>query len=216
MFAASEADAMKRWVISLLMVPGLLAASAMDSNRLGLVVREYNLAGIPDSALARAQAEAARLFRGAGIQIEWQRGDPGEPEAHSLDMSMLKRSSVYLSFRQYVAVRILRRAPPGFARGLLGTALPFARQGVQATVFAEPVEDAATQLSLALTSLLGYTLAHEIGHVLLGSANHSTVGIMRAVWDRNDYYGMACGEFRFSDADAAQMRAALQSYAHAG
>lgn len=201
---------MNRWVVYLLIVPGLLEASTIDSNRLGLVVREYNLAGLSESALARAQTETARLFRRAGIQIEWQPGDPSDGEAHEVDLSKPKRGSVYVPSWQYVAVRILGRCAPGVRPRLLGTALPFAKYGVQATVFAGPIEEDATRFSLPMTSLLGYVLAHEIGHVLLGSEDHSMSGIMRGVWDRDDYHWISCGAFGFSDEDAARMRAGLQ------
>jgi hypothetical protein len=32
---------------------------------------------------------------------------------------------------------------------------------------------------------MGYTVAHEVGHCLLGPG-HSYVGLMRGVWDRKD------------------------------
>ena len=35
--------------------------------------------------------------------------------------------------------------------------------------------------------LLGLAMAHEIGHILLRSANHSAAGIMRAQWLPKDF-----------------------------
>ena len=54
--------------------------------------------------------------------------------------------------------------------------------------------------------LLGHVLAHEIGHVLLGSA-HSRLGLMSANWDQRGYTKMACGELEFSDDEAQRLKA---------
>jgi hypothetical protein len=38
-------------------------------------------------------------------------------------------------------------------------------------------------------ALLGYVLAHEIGHVLEGLVRHSGAGVMKASWNRADSTG---------------------------
>jgi hypothetical protein len=46
-------------------------------------------------------------------------------------------------------------------------------------------------------------MAHEIGHVLLGSTEHSPAGIMKANWGKTDYQRAQAGSMEFS---AAQRR----------
>jgi hypothetical protein len=45
------------------------------------------------------------------------------------------------------------------------------------------IEEQARRLSLSIPRILAHTLAHELGHLLLGSNSHSPTGIMTARWD---------------------------------
>ena len=46
--------------------------------------------------------------------------------------------------------------------------------------------------------MLAPTLAHEIGHLLLTGQGHSSSGIMRAHWRREDYERAPRGAFNFT------------------
>jgi hypothetical protein len=46
--------------------------------------------------------------------------------------------------------------------------------------------------------MLGHAMAHEIGHVLLGSTEHSPDGIMKARWSTTDYQKAAKGYMKFT------------------
>src|SRR5450631_3521411 len=54
-----------------------------------------------------------------------------------------------------------------------------ARQRVRA------VRPGASQFGMAFDLLMGYAVAHEVGHCLLGPG-HSYAGLMRGTWDRKD------------------------------
>jgi hypothetical protein len=56
------------------------------------------------------------------------------------------------------------------------------RTGVLATVFRDNLLRVAHRTGLAYNELLGRTIAHEIGHLLLRGAGHGSTGLMRAVW----------------------------------
>ena len=57
--------------------------------------------------------------------------------------------------------------------------------------------------------ILGDVIAHELGHLLLGTNSHSPVGIMCANWDQ-DYLRLALrGRQLFSPEQSALMRAAV-------
>jgi hypothetical protein len=49
--------------------------------------------------------------------------------------------------------------------------------------------------------LLAYVLAHEIVHVLEGTARHSATGIMKAQWTPEDYSEIASGKLTFASED---------------
>src|SRR4029434_6614158 len=59
---------------------------------------------------------------------------------------------------------------------------PITRTGAMATVFHDQVHAVARRTGVDLSELLGRTLAHEIGHLVLRAPGHSTTGLMRAVW----------------------------------
>ena len=78
------------------------------------------------------------------------------------------------------------RAPEGASRDTrcLGDALIDAQKGtgVLATVYIDRVLDLARHLDINHPTLLGRTIAHEIGHLLLATNTHSTSGLMRELW----------------------------------
>ena len=57
--------------------------------------------------------------------------------------------------------------------------------GTYATVFVPAVRAQAAGFGVAFDILLGYAVAHEAGHCLLGPS-HSYAGLMRGAWDRKD------------------------------
>jgi hypothetical protein len=62
---------------------------------------------------------------------------------------------------------------------------------------------------LSCGNILGYSAAHEIGHLLLGSADHGLFGIMKSNYDRRDLLAMSQGRLNFVEDDARRMRARL-------
>jgi hypothetical protein len=57
--------------------------------------------------------------------------------------------------------------------------------------------------------LLGYIIAHELGHLLLGPG-HAPSGIMRATWDMNDLEAIRQGRLKFSREECARIRKILR------
>jgi hypothetical protein len=50
-------------------------------------------------------------------------------------------------------------------------------------------------------------IAHEIGHLLLGTNSHSGKGLMSASWDLGDMRAIARGRLNFGSDESAKMRA---------
>jgi len=72
-------------------------------------------------------------------------------------------------------------------------------------VFSDHVE--AAQGIAAWHAILGDAMAHEIGHLLLGSYPHSVSGLMRAEWRREEYVRSAQGGLLFTPHEGELMRA---------
>jgi hypothetical protein len=82
-----------------------------------------------------------------------------------------------------------------FGEDTMGIAMPHLGSGDHAAVFLSRVrETAARNVGIIdVSNLLGYVMAHEIGHLLLHSTTHSSGGLMR-------------GEFRPADLKKAGQR----------
>ena len=59
-------------------------------------------------------------------------------------------------------------------------------------------------------SVLGFAVAHELGHLLLGTNTHAAAGLMRAVWSRNDLQRNDPADWLFTAADSLAMSRALR------
>ena len=64
--------------------------------------------------------------------------------------------------------------------------------------------------------ILGHTMAHELGHLLLGANAHSPSGIMRGVWLPEDLKFMRWGELTFTLRQSDQIRNSLLRRARLG
>ncbi len=57
-----------------------------------------------------------------------------------------------------------------------------------------------------VTDVLSRAVAHEIGHLLLGSREHARRGLMRALWSAADFRRNATLDWLFSPDEARTMR----------
>jgi len=170
-----------------------------------LTIRLYNLANVPLGTLERASAITGELLAGAGVRVIWEEGIPDALEGR---LTIMIPSSIATApdGRGYVVVRVENGLPANPSGAGLGYALPLAQEGVHATVYYDRVE----KLCLGSTAnLLGAAMAHEIGHVLLGSTKHSAHGIMKARWGPAEFRLLACGRLQFAPMDAPGLRAGV-------
>jgi hypothetical protein len=84
----------------------------------------------------------------------------------------------------------------------LGFAAPYEGKN-HIVVFYDRVHDHANELNpdRGLRLLLAHVLVHEITHVLEGISRHSPTGIMKARWDRHDYFAMSRKPLPFAQED---------------
>jgi hypothetical protein len=74
-------------------------------------------------------------------------------------------------------------------------------------LYLDRILDFAQLMGLDAEIVLGHTMAHEIGHLLLGSKNHASQGIMRPTWGARDIHLAKTGVLGFTDAQAERMQA---------
>ena len=202
--------------LKMLLALGILSASWQAYARsaaappLPLSIHLYDLANISPHTLDEATREAARVLATAGVEVVWQPGPANSAEAHASDQTA--STAVWrqpLDTRDYLVVRIVRGFPARALSGALGFSLPDAKVGAQATIFYDRIEPLDQPGVISVSALLGHAMAHEIGHVLLGTMEHSPEGIMKARWGRPDYQRAAMGFLEFTPSQRAAIRERL-------
>jgi hypothetical protein len=151
-------------VAGTLLSPALVAAPLADR----VVVRTYNRFGVAPRELAAALETARAILGGAGIDVVWRECGPCDEAPGPREL----------------IVRIMA-APAQAQPESLGYSLVDVQQrsGTLATILANRVESLATAAAFDSGVLLGRTIAHELAHLLIGTTEHSTHGLMRAHWD---------------------------------
>lgn len=171
-----------------------------------VVIRTYNYAALSAGELAAARSEAGRIFTSAGISLAWTECRvPGESAGAPCTEPLLVGRDLML--------RLVERAPVSADRIVpLGESMLDREQrgGVLMTIDLFPVRAVARRASTSWPTLLGRAIAHEIGHLLLGSAEHPRLGLMRALWSHDELRGLKPAHWGFSAREAAQMRQSLR------
>lgn len=163
-----------------------------------LTIKVYDFARVPPQAMARAQGVTTYLINMAGVETVWL-------NCHLPNDGVEGDAACRKHGAGQVSVRILPRAMsealavPGHVFGV--AAIPTGKQrGSQVYVFHHRVQELATQMREVDGSvLLGHVVAHEVGHLLLGSGSHSPGGLMAADWFKRDLRKLAQGGLLFTD-----------------
>ena len=158
---------------------------------------------LSDARLDATIAAADRILRGTGITAVWLKCTaPADSDA-----ARCRASVGDLDF----VVRLQRARSDGYAHTCGSAVRPQAPQvGHVITLFLDCAERTADTFCVQYPTVLACSLAHELGHLLLPTSRHSNCGIMVGTPSAQDWQRAAVGRFRFSDREAAQMRAGVE------
>jgi hypothetical protein len=134
-----------------------------------------------------AQPEVSRIFAEIGIGIDWRR--------NKQDCATSDGIVVTLSYE----------SPANKYPNAWAYALPY--EGTHIVVFYDRVQK--TIADTGARNLLAYVLVHELTHILQGVSRHSETGIMKAAWDRSDYFDMGRRALHFTPTDVMVLYASL-------
>ena len=181
-----------------------LIIAAVLIAKLPLAVRTYDAAGVPPRELDRALQTARTVLAAAGVEPIWR------PCHASLCVGAPKPHGHGLEPAREVVLRIVD-ASDASAPGSLGFAAVdiVERAGTLATVYEDRVDALASDARVDRGELLGLAIAHEIGHLLLGTAEHARHGLMRATWTSAELRRAMPLDWRFSASEGAAMRLRL-------
>jgi len=214
--AAFTAGTFSRWetsyvlgvVCTAILTGSAHVVGASPEARDRVVIRVYNAIGIPEASLARALPVAVKAIERAGIQAGWRNCVVGgHPTASASD------PCEDLLDGDEVVVRIISAPTSGPGLSTIpADTLGFsyvdsdAASGVLATVYADRVLTMAARAGGDFPRLLGNTIAHEVGHLLLGTPAHASTGLMRALWADAEVERYVDHDWTFSKAEASAMR----------
>lgn len=171
-----------------------------------LVVRTYDLAGMNPHDAARARQVAGQTLGGAGVETRFiVCATPTLPPPQRPDECAAIVGGATLM------IRFLREPKVAGYADVLGDAKvdTAERAGTLATVFVTAVTRLAAEAGISTGTLLGLTMAHEIGHLLLGTAAHEPTGLMRATWTPALLRRPFPREWSFSASQKAELAAGL-------
>ena len=161
-------------------------------------IQVFNRVGLPEVIFDRAVDNAKELFDKAGIPTKWLRC-PASKDAPKEKRCPITESAFLLG-----VVKEDRKLLAQQDSMTIGYTLRTAGRNNAAVIWPR-VQNFAAWLGINSDLLLGYAMAHEIGH-LLSPVGHHSIGVMEAAWDREDALNMARGRLSFCDRDAEQMR----------
>ena len=175
-----------------------------------LSVHTYNYSGVSADELAAARRHAEAIFRRANITISWI--DCRTSGRDALDILPTCRTDLR---PDEVMLRIMPGGGPTVDRI---TSLGFSlvnREDAHAawlsSVFTNRVAALASQAGIDPTLLLGRAIAHEVGHLLIGSTDHARAGLMRAFWSHAELTHGSGSEWVFLENEARAMRSSLST-----
>jgi hypothetical protein len=177
-----------------------LSLPARSAPAAALLVRVENRTGTAPAVLSRAENDAARLFKKAGIALHWVNCPPAKLERLPAPSCGPAPASIRLVLLPGSVVSNQLQSPD-----VIGQALPTA-----VLVFADRIHSRAQWVASSESDMLGAIIVHELGHALLG-AGHSASGVMLANLESSEFRAYAAGRLCFSRQQALSMQANLKS-----
>ena len=167
-------------------VTGALAASAPNAGKVLVCVNSdsYEFKTGSMVVLARAQDITSRMFKSAGVAVEW----------HPAGFGACRRPQQ----NQAVILDFATNTPASQYPGALAYALPY--EGVHIVLMLDRIQKKVAD-SAQVSPLVAHVMTHEITHILQGIARHSETGVLKACWDSHDFLQMTKGPLPFAPAD---------------
>jgi hypothetical protein len=186
-----------------------------------VTVSVYNDAGVPATVLVQAEQEAAKIFDRAGLRVIWKECSTTQVGPDALvrageRSSLLEqagsawsglKTSACASFEwpTHLALRVVSRSRLATGEVFGAAFLSADSQGCYSDVFYDRVMELHANWKATLADTLGSVMAHELGHLLLGSNSHSVMGIMRARWQSEELRRLSRGALLFTTEQADRM-----------
>ena len=168
-----------------------------------VTINLYNDARVAEPLLTEARLEAAKIFRRAEVRVAWIDCSSRLARGTSDPACENPRGPSHL------ALRIVRWSLES-GDSVFGVAfLSPEGEGTYGNVFYDPVEKLHAEWRIGIASVLGHVMAHEIGHLLLGTNAHSRTGIMCSNWHTKELRSISMGTLLFTPSQVGFFKARL-------
>ena len=182
--------------LCVLTTAGVARAAEIPANP--VTVRVYEAAQLDPSVKTAALNLARTTLAAATVDVSWKPCGPGagaalcdRPPAGELVLRIVRST-----------VRYDRRSLP-LGDALVDTA---SADAILATVYLDRVVRVAKAARMDTRTLLGYAIAHELGHLLLASSSHNTRGLMRPIWRDEELRSARSADWSFTAQEIAAIR----------
>lgn len=181
--------------------------SDRPSSATGLTLRVYNYAQTDPILLAQSEKVATAIFADLGVELVWLDCPLSQAQFHrypACESDLGQADLVVRILPHRMAVKLVMADEPlGFAQ-----LCPEREPACELSVFYDQVDELAAR-GYRADRILGFVIAHEITHVLIGPG-HSSEGIMRGVWSDYDLQRISWGvRLDFTSDQAKRLRSAL-------
>jgi hypothetical protein len=178
----------------LLLVVCLTFGAARGFGQARLTAFVYDYSHSDKDLIKAAEERASAVLNQAGMFVDWKNcwlPDDCEGTLKAVDVVVTLESKPRL----------------GLPVGALGQSLLAGDDvySAYARVFVQPIMNRAATANIRPEYLLGYTMTHEIAHLVLGPA-HSAYGLMRKRWSAEEEGRIRAGSLRFAKDESAALR----------
>ena len=170
---------------------GPVARAAIILN--DVVVRVYDNTGLPNEIRRTSLTRAAEIFARAEVEIGWVHCPARCGRAPTPDQLILRMTR-----------------SPATAVGVSTSVMdPVLQAGRLATVYVDQVDAMARRSNTDRVAILSRAIAHEIGHLLLGTTEHTRSGLMRGIWTAEELRRNQVEDWQFSPFQRTILRARI-------
>jgi hypothetical protein len=180
-----QQKSMGKWWITVV----LLCPSTGGAQGLKITARLFNQSHVSQSVLATAEEEATYALQTAAVDVRW------------VDCALPASCDRAVGPDEFEI--LVRKAAPstssqdGGVEALGQALLPRDKPGCYAMAYFSEIRRVANRTgAVSAGQILGYVIAHEIGHLLLG-ARHEDGTIMQERWSKVEFEMMAKRQLRF-------------------
>ena len=172
-----------------------------------LTLRVYNYAHVDAVTLASSEKVAAEAFENLGVELVWVDCPVAKKHSWAYSACQSEVRPIDLVLRilpRHMVIKLAARDDSLGSAQICSEREP----ACELSVFYWRVDELAVE-GYREDRILGYVIAHEVAHALLGPG-HSEVGIMRGAWTRSDLQRISWGLLMdFTSGQSKELRYAV-------